>query len=120
MKSDLIQIRRFVKEDMDVLVKNAEADEHSGVYLPTHVSVLGGEIVGYLSIGVPMVLCWQHRQKVGPLDSAMLLGFIKSALPPVHCIPCDPASPYNKLLPRAGYVPYTKPITLYVAKPEVK
>jgi hypothetical protein len=122
MKNDLIQIRRFVPADWDALVKNAAEDQHSGVYAPTHVSVKNGEIVGYLSLGsIQSVLCWQHREKVGPLDSTLLLGFIKACLPPVHMIPCDPESPYNKLLPKAGYVAYTKPVTLYVStNPEVK
>src|SRR5580693_7510557 len=102
MKSN-IKIRNFVPQDWDELVKNARADEHSGVYCPTHVSVLDREIVGYLSIAqLPVVLCWQHREKVRPLDSMKLLSFIHGALSlsqfKYHLIPCDPISPYNTLL----------------------
>jgi hypothetical protein len=122
MKSN-IKIERFRPDQWDELVKNAAADEHSGVYCPTHVSMLGGEIVGYLSIAqLPVVLCWQHREKVKPLDSMKLLSFINGALSGVkfHLIPCDPVSPYNTLLEREGYVRYTKPVHLYVNQLEGK
>lgn len=122
MKSN-IKIRPFVPADWDSLIKNAAADEHSGVYYPTHVSVLDGEIVGYLSIAqLPVVLTWQHREKVKPLDSMKLLSFIQGALTSCkyHLIPCDPLSPYNTLLTREGYLQYTKPVHLYVNQPEGK
>ena len=115
--NDRIKIRPFNPQDWDKLVKNAEADEHSGVYCPTHVSIKNNEIVGYLSIGaVPMVLAWQHREKVKPLDSIQVLSFLEGVTHNFKtiCIPCDPESPYNKLLPKAGYVEYTKPVKLYI------
>jgi len=124
--NEVITIRPVREEDMPMLVKNAEADKHAGVYLPTHVSVKHTkdengqsveEIVGYLSIGVfPTILCWQHSEKVGPIDSMRILGFLEGALcnSKAICIPCDPESPYNKLLPKAGYIEYTKQVKLYI------
>lgn len=113
---DLVTIRGFQPQDWDELVANAAKDEHSGVYFPTHVSVKNNEIVGYLSIGLPTVLCWQHREKIGAVDSLRVLGFLEGALcnSSAIIIPCDEKSPYNNLLPKAGYVEYTKPVKLYV------
>lgn len=114
----VVDIVPFVPEKhFEELKRNAANDNHAGVYFPTHVSVKDGEIVGYLSIGVvPMILTWQHTQKVGPLDSLQLLGFVKGALQgyKTHIFPCDPASPYNRLLPKAGYIEYTKEVKLYI------
>jgi hypothetical protein len=98
----IVTIRPYDSKDWDTLVKNATADNHSGVYL---------------SIGVvPTVLCWQHSQKVGPLDSLRLLGHLEGSLRQFKqiCIPCDPESPYNKLLPKAGYVEYSKLVKLFI------
>jgi hypothetical protein len=115
--NEIVKIRPFVQQDWEQLKASAEKDQHSGVYCPTHVSLKGNEIVGYLSVGViPIVLTWQHREKVGPLDSARLMGFLEGALSNYKqiCIPCDPDSPYNRLLPKAGYIEYTKPVKLYI------
>lgn len=111
------KVRPFVSQDWEQLVKNAADDQHSGVYCPTHTCVKNNEIVGYLSIGaVPVVLTWQHREKVQPLDSLRALSFIEGALSPfkTFCVPCDPESPYNRLLPKAGYIEYTKLVKLYI------
>ena len=112
----LMKIRPFVPQDWDALVKGAEADNHAGVYAPTVVYEKEGEIVGYCSMAVPSVLSWQHTQKVKPMDSLRLLGFIEGSLAtqPFIMIPCDPESPYNRLLPKAGYIQYTKPVNLYL------
>ena len=117
--TELIKIRSCVEGDLETLIKNAKADEHSGVYFPTDVFVKGGEIVGYNSIGaVPMVLSWQHRKKMGPLDSALVLGNILGTTRQYKhiCIPCDPDSPYHKssFLTKAGFLEYSKPVILYI------
>lgn len=118
----LVKIRLYNPEkDWKELTENAKADNHAGVYCPTHVSYIekdGKEtIVGYLSIGVvPMILTWQSTKHVGPIDSMRLLGFVEGVTQQYKyiCFPCDPESPYNRLLPKAGYVEYTKPVKLYV------
>ena len=117
--NEIVKIRPFKQQDMPLLVANAKADEHSGVYFPTDVFVKGNEIVGYNSIGViPMVLSWQHRQKVGPVDSAVILGNILGATRQFKhiCIPCDPESLYHKsgFLKKAGFVEYSKLLILYI------
>lgn len=113
----LIDIRPITEKDLPELVESAKADNHAGVYAPTHVSIKGGKIVGYLSIGVvPVILTWQHTKEVGPTDSLRILGFLEGVTSQYKhiCIPCDPESPYNRLLPKAGYVQYTKPVILYI------
>ena len=118
----LVKVRLYNQEkDWKILVENATADNHAGVYCPTHVTYIekdGKEtIVGYLSIGVvPMILTWQHTKLVGPIDSMRLLGFVEGCLQNFKfiCFPCDTESPYNRLLPKAGYFEYTKPVKLYV------
>ena len=117
--NEIVKIRPYVQEDWDVLVANAKADNHSGVYFPTDIFVKGNEIVGYNSIGaVPMILSWQHSQKMGPVDSAVVLGNILGTTRQFKhiCIPCDPDSPYHKssLLKKAGFVEYTKQVILYI------
>ena len=64
MKNPLV-IRQFKPADWDTLVKNAAADNHSGVYAPSVVMEKNNEIVGYLSMAVPVVLSWQDSKKMG-------------------------------------------------------
>ena len=111
----LLKIRPYRPEDQEQLVKNAAADGHS-VYFPSFVLEKNDEIVGYLSMAVPVVLSWQDSQKMGPLDSVKEIGFIEGALAsqPFICIPCDPESPYMRFLPKAGYVEYSKPVKLFI------
>ena len=116
---EIVQIRAYKDEDWEPLNHAARADKHSGVYCPTHVSIKDGKIVGYLSTGViPIVLTWQDRQLVGPMDSAVTFGFTMGALKQykIVCIPCDPESPYHTtgFLKKAGLKEYTKPVVLYI------
>lgn len=112
---NLLKIRPFRLEDNDQLVKNAAEDGH-GVYFPSMVYEKDGEIVGYFSIAVPVVLTWQHSTKMTPLDSVKALGTCEGMLMnhPFMCIPCDPESPFMRFLPKAGYVEYTKPVKLFI------
>jgi hypothetical protein len=111
----LITIRPFKPEDRETLVKNAEADGHS-VYFPTFVLEKDNEIVGYISVAVPVVLSWQDSKKMGPLDSVQEIKFIEGLMAqyPFICIPCDPESPYMSFLPKAGYVEYSKTVKLFI------
>lgn len=113
---ELINIRSYKPSDWDSLVKNATADNHSGVYAPTFVIEKKKEIVGYLSMAVPTVLSWQDSKKMSAVDSLQEIKFIEGVLAnqPFICIPCDAESPYNRFLPKAGYIRYTKPVNLYV------
>ncbi len=115
----IIQIRPYEAKDWEALKANAEADNHAGVYCPTDLFIKNNEIVGYNSIGViPMILSWQHTEKMGPIDSAVVLGNILGTTRNFKhiCIPCDPDSPYHKsgFLKKAGFVEYSKPVVLYV------
>ena len=117
--NEIVKIRPFADNDWTTLVQNAKADEHSGVYFPTDVFVKNNEIVGYNSIGaVPMVLSWQHRTKMGPVDSAVVLGNILGTTRQFKhiCIPCDPESPYHKsgFLKKAGFIEYSHQVILYI------
>ena len=113
--NQLITIRPFRPSDQEALVQNAAKDNHS-VYFPTFVLEKKGEIVGYFSVAVPVVLTWQDSQKMGPLDSVQEIKFIEGLLAnqPFICIPCDPDSPYMSFLPKAGYVEYSKPVKLFI------
>lgn len=110
-----VKIRPFRPEDQEQLVKNAAADGHS-VYFPSFVLEKDGEIVGYFSTAVPVVLTWQDSKKMNAVDSIKEIGFIEGALSnfPFICIPCDPDSPYMKFLPKQGYEQYFKPINLFI------
>jgi len=118
--NDLVSIRPFRLEDDAELRVNAEKDGHS-VWFPNWVLVKKvnekDTIVGYLSINMlPLVLSWQSTEYMGPSDSLEEIGFIKGALCGCKnfCIPCDPESPYMKFLPKAGFIPYTKPVHLFL------
>ena len=110
-----IQIRPCRKEDVEPLQKAAAADNH-GVWFPSHILEKDGEIVGYFSAAVPVVLSWQDSKKMNAADSLKELGFIEGVLSqfPFICIPCDPDSPYMTFLPKNGYVEYTKPVKLFI------
>ena len=118
--NDLVAIRPYKPEDETELLANAKEDGHA-VWFPNWVLVKQVEgkerIVGYLSIHqVPLVLSWQDTKHMGPSDSLEEIGFIKGALCGFKnfCIPCDPESPYMRFLPKAGFVPYTKPVHLFL------
>ena len=112
----LINIRPFKESDREQLITNAAADNHAGVYCPTFVLEKNNEIVGYLSMAIPVVLSWQDSKKMSAIDSLQEIKFIEGALAssPFICIPCDTESPYNRFLPKAGYIEYTKPVKLYI------
>ncbi|MDE2097296.1 MAG: hypothetical protein KGL39_08645 [Patescibacteria group bacterium] len=111
----LVNIRAYRHEDAHPLVTAANKDQH-GVYFPSFVYEKEGQIVGYYSVAVPVVLSWQDRDKVTPLDSVKILGHIEGTLAGTKfiSIPCDPESPYMRFLPQQGYTPYTKPVTLFI------
>lgn len=111
----LINIRPYRPEDQNELVANAAKDNHA-VYFPTFVIEKHGEIVGYFSAAVPVVLTWQDSKKMGPLDSVQEIKFIEGLLAsqPFICIPCDLESPYMSFLPKAGFVEYSKPVKLFI------
>lgn len=112
-----LHIRDFRTEDGELLVAAAKADGHA-VYYPSTVYVKDGQIVGYYSVAVPMVLSWQDSKLVTAVDSMKILGHIEGSLRgmPFVAIPCDPDSPYMKFLPKQGYENYFKPVNLFVKR----
>jgi hypothetical protein len=112
-----INIRPFRPEDAEALAKAAALDGHT-VYCPSFVLEKNGEIVGYYSAVVPMVLSWQDSKKMNALDSIKELGHIEGSLcnSPFIAIPCDLESPYMKFLPKQGYENYFKPVTLFIKR----
>ena len=111
----LITTRPFHPSDLKQLTENAAADGHS-VYFPSIVHEKDGQIIGYASMAVPIILTWQDSKRFRPADSLIGLGRIEGMLAqqPFICIPCDPASPYIPFLPKAGYQKYFKPIELFI------
>lgn len=112
-----INIRPFRPEDGPALIAAAKADGHA-VYFPSFVLEKDGEIVGYYSVAVPMVLSWQDSKKMNALDSIKELGHIEGALSsfPFIAIPCDPDSPYMHFLPKQGYENYFKLVNLFIKR----
>ena len=98
-----VNIRNYRAEDYDALTKAAAADGHP-VYAPSTVYEKDGEIVGYYSMSVPLVMTWQHTKKMGPLDSVKVLGHIEGSLRafPFVCLPCDPESPFMRFCPNSN------------------
>lgn len=116
-----VNIRPFRPEDGPKLEAAAAKDGHA-VYCPSVVYEKDGEIVGYFSIAVPVVLSWQDSEKVTSLDSMKILGTIEGTLinHPFICIPCDPDSPYMKFLPKNHYQKYFKQLELFIKVKEAK
>jgi hypothetical protein len=114
---NIVDIRPFRPQDEQPLIEAAKEDGH-GVFYPTWVLEKNKEIVGYYSVAVPMILCWQHSKKMNAMDSMKELGHMEGSVGgfPMVCLPCDPASPYNRFLPRQGYELYFKPVNLYIKR----
>jgi hypothetical protein len=106
--SHIMRIRRARQEDLPALQAAAAEDNH-GIYTPTHVCTRAGEVVGYMSMGaIPVLLTWQHTQRVKVRDSIHMLAFAEDSLRDQGAsqliIPVDAKSPYLSYLPKAGYV----------------
>ena len=115
MNNSTINIRPFHAEDRAPLVQAAQEDAHAVVH-PSFVYEKNGELVGYFSLVVPMVLTWQHSKKMTVTDSLKGLGFIEGVLAtaPFVCFPCNPESRYMGFLPKQGYQPYPKLQQLFI------
>lgn len=102
----------------------AKADDHA-VLAPTHMLVIEGRVVGYVSLfSLPVVHIWTDRKQVTVRDSLASLQQVEA----VACdrgakdivTPCEPGSPYFPYLARVGFheigpvVLFAKPLKSHV------
>lgn len=92
------------KEEIDELVKKANADKHL-VVAPSHSIVRGSEKVGYFAIGtLPITYCWfSTTANLTPREVAEILTraadtFFDRFGPGQTIIPCPKDSPFHPLL----------------------
>jgi hypothetical protein len=102
----LISIRQFREEDMDALVREAQADNHS-VVAPTYLISKEGETVGYIGV-IPTIAPWMHTKKTNVRDSILMMNTFENVLrcqsAQIVGVACVNQSPYFKYMPEAGYV----------------
>lgn len=97
------------QDEMDFLVKAVKPDKH-GVFAPTHIVRIEGEIVGYFSISprsVPFVLAWLSTSKVGARDSFSLINLVENLIAgtggSAAAFPVPKDSPFHPLMESMGY-----------------
>jgi hypothetical protein len=95
-------------EELQAVLKAAAEDNHA-ILLPTHVVRKNGEIVGAASLNVvPVMMIWNHSQKVGARDSIQLKHTYDALMEEItngkaYVILCDKDSPYNPMMKSLGY-----------------
>ena len=106
-----IRLIQTLEHEKQVL-QSAKEDNHSNMY-PTHVIERHGEIIGASSIArVPLLLLWNHTEKVSARDSMHLKRVYDSIMEtkgfPKYFIACNENSPYNSYMKKFGYNPIWK------------
>lgn len=103
---------RMIKTDAErEMVLKAIAADNDKLVLPNYLAERNGEIVGAASLGmVPLVLVWNHTQKITAKDSMhMKLAYDIAMEARGHkkfWIACNQKSPYNAHMEKLGYKPF--------------
>jgi len=97
------------QEEAHAVLAAARANNDSLIH-PTHCVTRNGEIIGAASIGaVPLLLVWNHTEKVRAADSLHLKrvydAIMETKGAPRHFVACNQHSPYNAHMKRFGYQP---------------
>lgn len=103
-------IRRIGQaSDWKKVLDLASEDKHP-VFMPTHVAVRDGEIIGHISLGViPLVLAHFSMAKMEAIDSFMVGNIIENMLSERGaknvCMPISVNSPFHKGMtnPKLGW-----------------
>lgn len=95
------------KEELQKVLALAREDNDS-VVLPSHLVEKNGEIVGAASLAVvPVLMLWNHSQKVGPKDSIILKHTYEALMEErgikKYIVLCNKNSPYNGKMKALGY-----------------
>ena len=86
----------------------AAAADHHPVLAPTHVLMLGDQILGYLSIGgLPTVHAWFDSQHKNPAQSIRMIEagetIVREQGQQHYCVAVAEQSPFSPHMPRLGY-----------------
>ena len=89
------------------VVAVGKTDNHD-VRLATHYLRRGGEVVGAWNLGaLPLVMNWQHSEKIKARDSMYLQGTLDELMREkghlAYMSICTQDSPYHKYMKRFGY-----------------
>lgn len=106
-----VRLIQTLEQETEAL-QAARANNDSIIH-PTHVVERDGEIIGASSIArVPILLIWNHTERVSARDSMHLKRVYDSIMEtkgfPKYFIACNERSPYNSYMKRFGYKPIWK------------
>jgi hypothetical protein len=106
-----VKLIQTLEQESNVL-QAARANNDSIIH-PTHVVERNGEIIGASSFGrIPILLLWNHTEKVSARDSMHLKRVYDSIMEtkgfPRYFIACNENSPYNSHMKRFGFRPIWK------------
>ena len=108
--SQLVEVLPIGPEDREKVMAAAAGDGHDCL-VATHWLRKNDEVVGAWNLGgIPLVMNWQHTEKVGPRESLYLQG-VQDALMrergvKAYLSVCEKSSPYHPLMERLGYKLY--------------
>lgn len=97
------------KEDYEAAIQ-AAIDDNDMMVFPTHTVRKNGEIVGSISMArIPLVLFWNHKEKVKARDSLIINNTVESILnnngTNNYFVACNSNSPYYGHVEKFGYKP---------------
>ena len=106
-----VRLIQTLEQETEAL-QAARANNDSIIH-PTQVVERDGEIIGASSFGrVPVLLLWNHTEKVSARDSMHLKRVYDSIMEtkgfPKYFIACNENSPYNSYMKKFGYNPIWK------------
>ena len=93
-----------ITDDMDLEeVKHAGlSDGEKHLIAPTHFVTKGGQVIGAFCLTSPTVYWWMHSQKASMKDSLLAYQSLDALMRhnriDRYIMPCEPTSPYYKLL----------------------
>ena len=103
-------IRKIDTVELGNAVAEAAKADNDSMAFPTHVVLKDGEIAGGICMaGIPLVMVWNHTQKIKARDSMFINGVIESVMndrgPEGYFLACNDRSPYIDHMEKLGYRP---------------
>ena len=114
----MIEIIPVRDEDEKALIEAAVEDNHVALQ-GTHIVKKGGEIVGYISLGVmPALHFWMHTKKTSVFDSRRMMLFCEEELRRMgarwYWLPVTSTTPFAPYIERFGFTRAKKIDRAYV------
>ncbi len=95
-------------KDVAAVLAAGAANNHEPLF-PSHVVTKHGEIIGSVSMNIPLSALWLHTQKATVSDSVKVLAHIEAELRrkllKSYVVTCGENSPFFPYMKRAGFSP---------------